>query len=165
MFDRVQNLPQILSIPGFWICLWFWICQGFEYTRVLNMPGFCICLWYWICQGVEYTRVLNMLGLHRVLSMSEYFLGMSFMLFNQLGTKVISKNIILPLQKALWTSLKLLQKVENCYAIVKMFSSAAGFSTRFAHFSLQYNFFTLIWGLGPWCSMLKTLEMHRKSRQ
>ena len=35
-----------------------------------------------ICQGFEYTRVLNKLELHRVLSMSEYFLGMPFTLFN-----------------------------------------------------------------------------------
>ena len=71
---------------------------------VLNMPGF------------EYTRVPNMLGLHRVLNIRAYFLGMSFTLFNQFGTKVISKNVILPPRKALRTRLKLSRKVEYCYA-------------------------------------------------
>ena len=32
-----------------------------------------VCLWFWISQCFEYTRVLNMLGFHRVLIMSEYF--------------------------------------------------------------------------------------------
>ena len=36
---RVLNMPLVLKIPGFWICLWFWICQGSEYTRGLNMSG------------------------------------------------------------------------------------------------------------------------------
>ena len=68
--------------------------------------------------------------------------------------------------------LKLLQKVENSYAIIKKKKSPAGrFFERFAHFSPHYNFFTLIWGLlwihpiDLWHSMLKTLEIHRKSRQ
>ena len=62
--------------------------------------------------------------------------------------------------------LKLLRKVENSYAIVKKKIIA-----HFAHFSPHYNFFTLIRGL-LWIhpidlgySMLKTLEIHRKSRQ
>ena len=42
-----------------------------------------------------------MLGLNRVLGMTEYFLDMPFTLFNPLGTKVISKNVIFPPQKAL----------------------------------------------------------------
>ena len=51
---------------------WFWICQGFEQTKVLNKPVF------WIYQGSEYAsssqfaRVLNMSVLHRVLNMPEY---------------------------------------------------------------------------------------------
>ena len=28
MFDRVLN------IPGFYICLWFWLCEGYEYVGV-----------------------------------------------------------------------------------------------------------------------------------
>ena len=152
MFDRVQNLPRVLSIPKFWIYLCSEYARALHMPLVLNMPGF------WIYQGSEY-------ALHRILSLPEYFLGMPFTLFNQLGSKVISKNVILPPRKALWTSLKLSRKVENCYAIVKKVSPAAGFLTRFAHFSLQCNFFMLIRGLDPWCSMLETLEMHRKSRR
>ena len=101
MFDRVLNLCRVLSTSGFWIYLWFWICQIFKYTRVLNI-----------------------LGLHRVLSMPEYCLGMPF-----------------TSQKALRTSLKLSQKAENCYPIVKNFLSAEGFLARFAHFSWLYNFY------------------------
>ena len=47
----------VLNISGPWICLWFWICQSFEQTRVLIKPGF------WIYQVSEYAsgyaRVLN----------------------------------------------------------------------------------------------------------
>ena len=143
IFDRVLNLPRVLNIPLFWICQGSAYASGSEYARVLNISGF------WISWG--YTG----------LSMPQYFLGMPFKLFNWLGTKVISKNVILPLRKALWTSLKLSQKVDNCYAIVKNIFRATGFLTCFAHFSLQYNFFMLIRGLDPSCGMLKTLEIYR----
>ena len=33
----VLNEPEVSDIPGFWICLWFWISENSEYTRVLNM--------------------------------------------------------------------------------------------------------------------------------
>ena len=135
-------------LTEFWICLEFWVSQGSEYTSVLNVPGFCICLWFWMYQSVEYIRVLNMLGLHRVLSMPEYFLRMSF-----------------TSQKVLWTTLELLRKFENCYAIVKHFLPVAEFFPRFAPFSWQCNFSTLIRSL-PWthpidprCSMVETLEI------
>ena len=139
-------------LTGFWICLRFWVSQVSEYTSVLNVPGLCICLWFWICQGSEYAAVT-----HRVLSMPKYFLDMSCTLLNQLCSKVISKNVILAQWKALWSSLKLWRKVENCSAIVKKIY-AAGFLTHFDHFSLPYNFFMLIWALDPWCSMLETLR-------
>ena len=86
-----------------------------------------------------------MLELHRVLSMPEYFLGKPF-----------------TLQKAFRTSLKLLRKVDNCYAIVKV-SPVADFLACFNNFSLLYNFFMLIQGLlrtcpiDTRCSMLKKL--------
>ena len=40
-------------------------------------------------------------------------------LFNWLGTKLISKNVILSPQKAPWTRLKLLRKFETCNTNVK----------------------------------------------
>ena len=61
MFDRVLNMPWILNMSLFWIY------RDSEYTR----------FWTWICQCSKYTTVLNMPGLHRVLNMSEYFLGKS----------------------------------------------------------------------------------------
>ena len=144
-------------LTGFWICLRFWVSHFLIYLcskcarvmhmpLVLNMPGF------WIYQGSEYAAVT-----HRVLSMPKYFLDMSCTLLNQLCSKVISKNVILAQRKALWSSLKLWRKVENCSAIVKKIY-AAGFLTHFDHFSLPYNFFMLIWALDPWCSMLETLR-------
>ena len=33
----VQNC-RVLNSPGFWIYLWFWMCQSFGYTRFLNIP-------------------------------------------------------------------------------------------------------------------------------
>ena len=53
---------MILNIPGIWICHWYWICHGTEYTRVLIMSEL------WICQGYKYTKVLNM---HLFLNMPE----------------------------------------------------------------------------------------------
>ena len=48
-------------------------------------------------------------------------------------TQLISKNLILSLQKALWTRLKLSQKVENCNANVqKKFTCARLFSLLWA---------------------------------
>ena len=32
---------------------------GSEYARVFNIPGFWICFWFWICQGSGYTVALN----------------------------------------------------------------------------------------------------------
>ena len=55
--------PRVLNMRGFWTY------QSSEYAsrskdaRVLNIPRILICLWFWICQGSEQTRVLNMLGL------------------------------------------------------------------------------------------------------
>ena len=39
MFGRVVNMPLVLNKSGFWICLWFWICQ----SSFLNVPRFWIC--------------------------------------------------------------------------------------------------------------------------
>ena len=33
-----SEYPRVLNSPGIWICLRFWMSQGFGYTRVLNMP-------------------------------------------------------------------------------------------------------------------------------
>ena len=53
-YNRVLNMPLVLEMPGFWICLWFWRCQGSENARVLNIPRF------WINQGSENARILNL---------------------------------------------------------------------------------------------------------
>ena len=37
--SRRNFAGKVLDIPGFWLCLWFWICQDSECTRVLDMPG------------------------------------------------------------------------------------------------------------------------------
>ena len=42
----------------------------------MDIPGFWIYLWFEICQDSEYTRVLNMPRLHRVQNTPEYFLNM-----------------------------------------------------------------------------------------
>ena len=133
--------------------------QRSEYTSALNIPGFCICLWYYICQGFEYTRVLNMLGLHRNLSMSEYFLGMPFTLFNKLGTKVISKTVILPRQKALKSIAKSWKLLCNCkkkFVWGRFFSSLCSlfFTAHFFHANSRPAVNLPYW---PWCSMLETL--------
>ena len=61
----------VLNMLGSWICLWFWICQGFEQARVLNKPGFWIYQVSEYASGSEFASVLNMSGLHRVLNMPE----------------------------------------------------------------------------------------------
>ena len=55
---------------------------------------------------------------------------------NKLGTKNISKKVITPLQKALWTSLKLSDKGENCNVNVRFFA-------LFTCFFPSYNFFNV----------------------
>ena len=71
-----SEYPRVLNSPGFWIYLWFWMCQSFGYTRVLNMPlvlnipGFWICLWFWIYQGSEYARITQ--GSQYALIIPEY---------------------------------------------------------------------------------------------
>ena len=44
-------MPRALNAPEFWISLWFWICQGFEYTRVLNVSLVLSMSRFWICKG------------------------------------------------------------------------------------------------------------------
>ena len=44
-------MPRAVNAPEFWICLWFWICQGFEYTRVLNVSLVLSMSRFWICKG------------------------------------------------------------------------------------------------------------------
>ena len=69
----------------------FWICQGFEYTRVmnhqcseyttiLNIPRFWISFWFWICKGFDYTKVLNIPGFWttRGLNMSRFWISFWF---------------------------------------------------------------------------------------
>ena len=44
-------MPRALNASGFWIYLWFWICQDFEYTRVLNVFLVLSMSRFWICKG------------------------------------------------------------------------------------------------------------------
>ena len=64
MFPRVENMKS-------------WHCENNFNRKMLNRrasgtPRFWICLWFWICKGYENMMVLNMLGLHGVLNMSAY---------------------------------------------------------------------------------------------
>ena len=95
---------------------------------------------FWIYQGSEYAGVTQGSEYAWIFSRHAFYII-------ELGTKIISKNVILLPQKALWTILKLSRKVENYYAIVKENSSVAGFLAHFAHFPLPCNLFTLIRGL------------------
>ena len=92
---------------------------------VLNMAGF------WIYQGSEYAGITQGSEYAWVFSKHDFYINLW------------KRNASTP-RKALWTSLKLWLKVENCYVIVKIFSPATGFSAHLAYFSLQYNFFTLL---------------------
>ena len=53
----VSEYPRVLKSPGFWICLWFWMCQNFEYTRLLSMPLVSNIPGFWLWQCSEYVRV------------------------------------------------------------------------------------------------------------
>ena len=59
-YNSGSEYPRVLNNLRFWLCLWFWMCQSFRYTRVLNMPLVLI------CQDFEYTSVLNMSELNMV---------------------------------------------------------------------------------------------------
>ena len=50
-----SECASLLDIPGIWVYLGFWICQGFEYGS-----------------GSKYEKVLNVLGLDRLLNKPEY---------------------------------------------------------------------------------------------
>ena len=65
MFDRVRKVPWVLNMPGFWICLWLWISQCSEHTKVLNMSVF------WIYQSSEYAWIIPEYA-WLCLNMSEY---------------------------------------------------------------------------------------------
>ena len=115
-------------IVDVWQCSEF--ASGSEYARVLHMPLVLIMPGFWIYPGSKYV------GLRRVLSINQYFLGMFFTLFNKLGTKLISKNVILSPWKALKHIVKSWKLLCNC----KKIFSCGSFLACFAHFSLQYNF-------------------------
>ena len=44
----------------------------FGYPSALNIPGFWICLWFGICQGSRFATVLIIPELHRGLNMPQY---------------------------------------------------------------------------------------------
>ena len=49
-----KNLNQIFynrCLIVLWICLWFWICQGFKYARVTH-DSYTFIIYIW--QGLEY---------------------------------------------------------------------------------------------------------------
>ena len=57
MFDKLLSMSPVLNSPGFWICIWFWMCQSSGYTRILNMPQVLNLPGFWIYQSSEYARV------------------------------------------------------------------------------------------------------------
>ena len=69
-------MPLVLNIPVSWIAQDSEYISGSEFARVLDIPGFWIYLWFWICQNSKYTRVSNMPGLHRVQNMPGKCLNM-----------------------------------------------------------------------------------------
>ena len=71
---------------------------------------------------------------------ANIFTRLQITLFNWLCTKLISKNMILPTRKCLWTSLKLSRKVKHSNANAEK-KIVAGFLARFAQFFSRYNFF------------------------
>ena len=52
-----SEYPRAVNSPGFWICLWFWMCYSLGYTRVLNMSLILNMLAFWLYQSSEYARV------------------------------------------------------------------------------------------------------------
>ena len=71
---------------------------------------------------------------------ANIFTRLQITLLNWLCTKLISKNMILPTRKCLWTSLKLSRKVKHSNANAEK-KIVAGFLARFAQFFSRYNFF------------------------
>ena len=126
-------------------------CLCSEYVRVLNMPLVLNMPGLWLYQGSEYAGITQSFEYPCIFLRHAFYINLY--------------KVLLPLQKTLWTSWKLLQKVENCYVIVKRCLPVAGFLAHFAHFSLQYDVFTLIWdqqwtrSIDQRYSMLKTLEI------
>ena len=104
----------------------FWIYLCSEYARVLHMPLALNMLGFWIYQGSEYAGITQ--G-----SKSAWIFSRHAFYIIYLGTKMISKNVKLPPQKSLWTSLKLPQKFENCFAIVKKLTCGRFFSLLFLY--------------------------------
>ena len=51
IFGKVVSMPPVLNIQRFWIA------HGSECARVLDIPGFWKCLWFWICLDSEYTEL------------------------------------------------------------------------------------------------------------
>ena len=51
MFDIVLSKPPVLNIPEFWIVQDSEYVSGSDGAKVLDLPGFWICLCFWICQG------------------------------------------------------------------------------------------------------------------
>ena len=52
-----SEYPRVLNSPGFWIYLWFWMCQSFGYTRVLNMPLVLNIPAFWMYQSYTGLRI------------------------------------------------------------------------------------------------------------
>ena len=55
-YDKVLNMPQVFSMPGFWIYMCSQYASASQCARVLNIPGFWICFWFSICYASEYAR-------------------------------------------------------------------------------------------------------------
>ena len=182
-YTRALHMPLVLNIP------WFWIYQGctgyvnlnysstclnmLEYVEIcMNVPKYawiiliphCNPLSIWMCG-----YLFQCLYKARSFTLKDY----EAIIVNQsmICTKLISKNVILLLQKALWASFSLSQKVVNHNVNVKIIflccRCLAYFAcfftlTMFLWYILRYNFFILIWGLND-CDLEFKMKLKKRS--
>ena len=145
MFGRVL----VLNMPGFCICLWFWMSLGYLYAWIIpehswicgNIAWMCLNLSEWFfffsiphCNPLFILTcgyLFQCLYKTRSFSLKDY----EAVIINQsrIGTKVISKIVIL-LPWKVWTSLKVSPKVENHNVNPKKVLPAADFLAWFISF-------------------------------
>ena len=73
-----EKLYPLISLTKFWICLWYWICEGTEYTMVTQCSDYVwICLNnFWISQIMaEYTRICLIMPEYAWICLNIYLNG------------------------------------------------------------------------------------------
>ena len=76
-----EKLYPLISLTKFWICLWYWICEGTEYTMVTQCSDYVwICLNnFWISQIMaEYTRICLIMPEYAWICLNIYLNGFWF---------------------------------------------------------------------------------------